>query len=167
MRPEVKVVRDFWLKRNPYFNLDTDVLALCVESLKDDEIAVLSRSNVGTDDDDFIFVVNKVFNRHNDVCAGATEIEKQPNRYVIKITSKSCITELDLSWATIQDCNANYIYHIEDIDREALPSLSFSTLCQLCGAIVDADRVELHSDDGTTTIVNRSSAVSMECEDKE
>lgn len=135
MRKEVKVVRDYWLSVSPLFNLDTDVLVTCINSLETVEREILLNGDSVTDDEqheEFNFVATKVFNRHNDVCSGATKIEGDD----VLITEDSSITELNIELKTLRDCNRNAVYKIRDISKEVLPSLSFEAIADVTSAVI-------------------------------
>lgn len=138
MKKEIKVVRDYWKKRSEAFILDTDVLTLCIETLSDTEKAVLLNHSEDCTEHtpEFIFVVNKVFNRHNDVCCGVTTFEEIKGGYRIDITVASSITELDISLETLKNCNDNYIFHIQDISKEILPTLTLEAIADVTAAVI-------------------------------
>lgn len=135
MRKEVKVVRDYWATISPLFNLDTEVLVMSVDSLETVEREILLNGDSTTDEDqhdEFIFVVTKVFNRHNDICSGVTEVKDGD----VIISENSSITELNIELKTLRDCNRNAVYHISDISKEILPALSFEAIADVTGAVI-------------------------------
>ena len=142
MKPTVKLVNDYWKRQYPLVNLDSVTLAECVAALTLEETGELVCWNGVTDPDaELLFILYKVFNRHNDVCAGATEIVKDKGVYVVEISSQSSISELGISLSTLKSCNKACIYHIEDIDKTILPTLSFDAIADLTGAILQAETV--------------------------
>lgn len=143
MKPIVKRVKDYWKRQMPLLSIDTEVMSDCVVALTMEEQARISMWNgVSEPDDDLSFILSKVFNRHNDVCAGTTTIASDKGNYVVEITAQSSISELNISLKTLRDCNRACIYHVEDIDKEILPTLSFEAIAELTGAIIEADQVE-------------------------
>lgn len=143
MKPIVKRVRDYWKRQMPLLSIDTDVMSDCVAALTMEERAQINLWDGLTEPDgDLAFVLSKVLNRHNDVCCGSTVIVNDRGNYVVEITPKTSISELDISLQTLRDCNKACIYHVEDIDKEILPTLSFEAIAELTGAIIAADQVE-------------------------
>lgn len=153
MKPEVKCVRDFWAKKVQGATIDTDVLSDCVAALTLEERALL-RLYAGQEQEpkaDVLFLLSKVFNRHNDVCKGNTAIVKTKGNYVVEITPQSSISELVIGPETLRDCNKADIYLIEDVNKEVLPTLSFEAIADLTSAILQADQVQT-SDDGSAVV---------------
>ena len=96
---------------------------------------ILLNGDSSTDEDqheEFIFVVTKVFNRHNDICSGVTEVKDGD----VIISENSSITELNIELKTLRDCNRNAVYHISDISKEILPALSFEAIADVTGAVI-------------------------------
>lgn len=139
MNKVAKEVRDYWLSQNGYFQLDSEILGLTVESLSEAEKMILGKGKDAcraADDrtwQEYLFVVNKAFNRHNDLITGATTIDGTD----LIITKKSSISELDISLNTLITCNRACIYHIEDVDKKLLPKLSFEAIADVTAAIIE------------------------------
>lgn len=136
MRKEVKVVRDYWTNLSPAFSIDPIVLNESVDTLETVEREILLNGDSDTDKEqheEFLFVVNKVFNRHNDICSGASGVDADGG---FVCTTKSSITELNISFSTLVDCNRNAIYHINDVSKEALPTLSFEAIADVTAALI-------------------------------
>lgn len=133
MKLEVKNVKDYWTAQSSNFQLDSEILSDCVSALTDAECAVLTTGDAT--DEAFVFLVNKVFNRHNDVCNGVTVISDG----AVEISSESSITELEISLDTLINCNRNCIYHIADVNKEILPALTFEAIAELTAAIITCD----------------------------
>ncbi|MCM1215108.1 MAG: hypothetical protein NC548_11380 [Lachnospiraceae bacterium] len=144
MKPVVKHVKDYWKRHMPLLNIDTDTMSDCVAALTMEERATIAAWNPFTDpNEEVAFLLSKVLNRHNDVCAGSTAIVNDKGNYVVEITAQSSISELDISLSTLRGCNRACIYHIEDIDKEILPTLSFEAIADLTSAILVADSIEV------------------------
>lgn len=153
MKPEVKCVRDFWSKKVQGCTIDTDVLSDCVSALTLEERALL-RLYAGQEQEpkaEVAFLLSKVFNRHNDVCAGRTAIVKTKGNSVVEITSQSSISELAIGLDTLKNCNSAGIYLIEDVNKEVLPTLSFEAIADLTSAILRAEQVQ--TSDSSSTVV--------------
>lgn len=129
MNKLIKDVKSYWEKKSQFFILDTDILTSCIETLTDDERDILRSFN----SDMYDFVQAKVFNRHNDISSGATALNDDNT---ITITEKSSITELEITPDTLTACNKGCIFHICDIDKELLPTMSFETIADLTTAII-------------------------------
>ena len=132
-----KEVMEYWHRRNACYIFDPETLDLAVSTLTEEEKLILGK---GVDtcklDPDlrsrFMFVANKAFNRHNDIISGYTILEDDE----ISCTEKSSITELQISPETLVDCNRNCIYHIADVEKTILPSLSLEAIADLTAAII-------------------------------
>ena len=124
-----------------------DIFEHAISNLGDfrkDEILMIGDSKTDTQQhEDFLFMLNKAFNRHNDVCSGYTTVIKdETGHYCVELTGQSSITELNIELSTLINCNRNCVYRINDITKEALPSLQFEAIADLTGAII-ASGVEL------------------------
>lgn len=134
MNTKIKAVRDYWKAKNELFSLDTEVLTACVETLTEAEDTILVKYiEDGIVTDDLLFLMHKVFNRHNDVCCGVTVIEEDNE---VVISDSSSITELDITLATMKDCNKHYIYHILDITKEMLPTITLEAIADVTAAVL-------------------------------
>lgn len=134
MKKEIKVVRDYWKSQHDAFCLDTDVLTLSVETLTAEEQATLeqyAKDEVMTDA--VTFLMHKVFNRHNDICCGVTVINENND---VCLTVASSITELNIQLETLKDCNKHYIYHVQDITKEILPTLTLEAIADVTAAVL-------------------------------
>lgn len=142
MRKEVKVVKEYWEEQSPLFDLDSETLTECVEAMEtiEKEILMIGDSKTDTQQhEDFMFMINKAFNRHNDVCSGYTSIIKdEAGSYRVELTGQSSITELNIELSTLINCNRNCVYRINDITKEVLPSLQFEAIADLTGAIISS-----------------------------
>lgn len=142
MRKEVKVVKEYWEEESPLYNLDSETLTECVEAMETIEKEILMNGDSKTDTqqhEDFLFMVHKAFNRHNDVCSGYTTIIRDENgKYDVDLTGQSSITELNIELSTLINCNRNCVYRINDIAKEILPSLQFEAIADLTGAIISS-----------------------------
>lgn len=135
-------IKNYWLDQNQYFRLDSETLETVVDSLSEDDKLILGKGKEvcfkdPTDKEMYLFAVNKAFNRHNDIIAGNTVIE---NGEVI-CSEKSSITELDISAETLWHCNRHCIYHVEDIEKDILPTLSFEAIADLTAAIISYNAI--------------------------
>lgn len=149
MRPIVKRVKGYWKRRLPWLRFDTDTLSDCIEALTMEERATLSLwDGMDSPTNEVAFLLSKVLNRHNDVCSGATAIVNDKGKYVVEFTSRSSISELKIQYKTLTDCNKACVYHIEDISKEILLTLSFEAIADVTGAILEADRVSADDEQG-------------------
>ena len=129
-----KVVRDYWSEQSNFFTLDPEVLNVCIDSLSDEERNLLVKDNRNQSEEElFEFLQKKIFNRHNDICDGSTTVNDDGT---IVVSSRSSITELDITLSTLNACNKGCIYHICDIEKSILPSMSFETIADLSSAII-------------------------------
>lgn len=135
-------VKDFYAKQSPLYEFDSVILNEVIESLTDSEKAKLkhlANSLDAAEDLDVLFVVTKVFNRHNDVWSGYTKIENDD----IIISDNSSITELEIEPTTLIDCNRNCIYKIKDVESRYLPVLSLEAIADLTAEIVKFQQAQL------------------------
>lgn len=135
-----KEIKDYWYQQSPYFLWDAETLKETVDTLTDLERDVLSfgwdalknRPDTDSDRSLYLFTVHKAFNRHNDIiCQNTMVVDGE-----IICTAKSSITELDISPATLIECNKNAFYHVEDIEKEQLPFLSLDAIADVTAAII-------------------------------
>lgn len=148
MRKAVKEFYEYWSGKRYNFIFDSELLDTCVKYLLPHELKIvemgwetcLESEALNTQ---FVFLMNKLFNRHNDLASRYTRIEDDE----LFITERSSITELDISMSTYKNCNASCIYHIEDVQKDLLPSLTFESIAELTNAILTFK--EEHSDAGS------------------
>ena len=118
---------------------DTDTLEIVINSLTPDERNTLllgdSLSNPNVHEA-YMFVVKKCFNRHNDICSRRTVIQDDGT---IRVSKRSAITELDISYKTLVNCNNNCFFRIEDINKSILPSLTLESIADVTAAIIAYD----------------------------
>ena len=102
MRPDVQAVQDFLTVNARFARLDIDVLVNVVKSLKDAERKLLLVDAKDLDDvmsDRYTFLMQKVFNRHNDVVAGFTKLVVCGPRVEVVHSTRSNVSELANSLA--------------------------------------------------------------------
>lgn len=143
MNQIAKEIKDYWHTQSPYLSFDAEILDAIVGTLSEDETLILQRGKKAcydageTEWNTYLFAVNKAFNRHNDVICGYTVVEDGD----VICSEKSSITELDISPTTLKNCNKNYIYHVNDIEKDILPSLSLDAIADLTAAIVEYNAI--------------------------
>lgn len=154
MKPDVKKIKNYWLSKYPMLDFDSETLEAVYLSLTDKEKSLLRLwDGFRVPDDDTSFTLSKALNRHNDVCGGVTDLNYDKGQYVVEITSKSSISELNITNETLRACNRSLIYHIEDINKEELPNLSFKAIAELTAAILEAESVSVDEDNGGQCVV--------------
>lgn len=125
-------VRDYFLSKSNLLNIDSVMLEKAIESLSEEDYAVLN-SNDDPEFKPYNFVLHKVFYRHNDLCAGHSDIDDDGT---IICSAQSGVTELDISMDTYDACYAAGYLHIEDIDKEDFSGFSFEVIADLTAAII-------------------------------
>lgn len=136
MNKLVRAVKDFALREVGGVLLDTDVLTTCISTLTpaERETLELGDSTFNKDQhESYMFMLWKVFNRHNDICNRSSRVISDRD---IEISSKSSITELDISYSTLVNCNDNCVFRICDIQKDLLPTLTFDTIADVTAAII-------------------------------
>lgn len=108
-------VRDYWRGVSSLITLEPTVLQEAIDALEIYEKKLLDSHRKDSRE----FMMHKVFNRHNDICDGNTVVEFCD----AIITTRSAISELDISLSTLLDCNKNGIYKIEDLTSESIKKL--------------------------------------------
>lgn len=96
MKPEVKAVQDFLSVNAKYARLDIDVLVNVVKSLEDSERKLLLADIDDMDSDvgeNYNFLMQKIFNRHNDVVAGFTKLVICGTGVNVVCSAKSNVSE--------------------------------------------------------------------------
>ena len=117
MRPDVQAVQDFITKNVRYARLDIDVLVNVVKSLQKSERKLLL---VEVDDDNceyYNYLMQKVFNRHNDVVAGFTKLLVCGPDVEVITSAKSNVSELAQSLAeyeALKECGFDMIGDTRD-----------------------------------------------------
>lgn len=134
-----KEIKDYWYQQSPYFSWDSEVLNGVVDSLTETERDILKQgweavksSGDAVLEETYLFTVHKAFNRHNDIICGYSYAEGGE----VICTAKSSITELDISPTTLRECNKNAFYHVNDIEKKLLPTLSFEAIADVTAAIL-------------------------------
>lgn len=130
-------VRDYFLGKSNLLNIDSEMLEKAIESLTDEEYAILN-SNDDPAYKPYNFILHKVFYRHNDLCAGHSDIDDDGE---IICSAQSGVTELDISMETYEACYAAGYLHIEDIDKEDFSGFSFEVIADLTAAIIKFEAV--------------------------
>ena len=128
---------DYWSGKRYNYTFDSEILDICVTNLSPHELKI---AEMGWEEciesealnTQFVFIMNKLFNRHNDIASRYTRIEDGE----LVITERSSITELDISMSTLKNCNASCVFHINDVEKEILPSLTFESIAELTNAIL-------------------------------
>ncbi len=146
MRKNAREVREYWSSKHYNFVLDAELLDASIGALTPQEIKILDK---GRDEcmqsealtEQWLFLMYKIFNRHNDLASRYSTIDENGE---LCITSNSAITELDISYDTMRNCNASLIYKISDVTKGALPSLTFEAIAEVTAAILNFN--EEHSD---------------------
>ncbi len=138
MKKNVKEVYDYWTSKRYNFSFDSEILDACVNNLTPRELAVLDRGRETCEDsealkEEFTYLMYKVFNRHNDIASRYSYIDEDGE---LVISERSSITELDISLETMKNCNQSCVYHIVDIQKETLPSLTFEAIAEVTAAIL-------------------------------
>lgn len=144
MQKLIKEVRDFMSKEYYGLEFDTDVLTISINTLLPVEREILENGDSDANKEQhesYMFMVNKVFNRHNDLCSRRSI---QLDDETIEITDRSSITELDITYATLVNCNHSDIFHIQDIQKEILSTLTLEAIADVTAAIIifNAEHVE-------------------------
>lgn len=139
MNKIAKEIRDYWNEQSPYFTFDVETLDAIVPTLSEDETLILQKGREcclkgdnQLNKDSYLYAVHKAFNRHNDVICGYTVLEGSS----VICSEKSSITELDISIDTLRNCNKNCLYHVSDVEKEILPSLTLDAIADLTAAII-------------------------------
>lgn len=148
MKKTVKEFYDYWNGKRLNFVFDSEILDVCVTHLLPHELKIVELGWEECVESEalnvqFTFLMNKIFNRHNDIASRYTRVENDE----LVITPRSSITELDISMSTYKNCNASCIYHIEDVQKDILPSLTFESIAELTGAILTFQKE--HEDAGS------------------
>ena len=125
-------VRDYFLGKSNLLNIDSEMLEKAIESLTEEEYAILS-SNDDPAYKPYDFILHKVFYRHNDLCAGHSDVDEDGS---IICSAQSGVTELGISMETYEACYAAGYLHIEDIDKEDFSDFSFEVIADLTAAII-------------------------------
>lgn len=134
MNAKTKAVRDYWKNKNELFRIDTEILTACVGTITTEEDATLEKYvRNGEVNDAVILLMHKLFNRHNDVSCGITVINEDNS---VTISDASCLTELDITLDTLKDCNKHYMYHIDDITKDMLTTITFETIAEVTAAVL-------------------------------
>lgn len=139
MNKIAKEIRDYWSRQSQYFMWDSEVLDAIIPTLPQSDIDALTNDPDGKSEQYWI-AVNRAFNRHNDVICGYTTIREDG----ALCSAKSAITELDVSYATIRECNKHGVYHIKDIEDDIPDGLSLDAAAELTAAIISYN--EKHSE---------------------
>lgn len=143
MNQIAKEIRDYWNTLSPYFTFDVETLDSLVPTLTKDETLILQKGydacckEAGIDKDTYLYAVHKAFNRHNDIICGYTIIEDG----TVICSEKSSITELDISIETLRNCNKNCIYHVCDVEKTILPTLTLDAIADLTAAIIEYNAI--------------------------
>lgn len=146
MRKNAREVREYWSAKRYNFILDAELLDTAVSCLTPEELKVLDTGRDRCMESEALsewhtYLMYKVFNRHNDLACGYSRIDTDGE---LVITENSSITELDISLATMRNCNESLIYRICDIAKEALPSLTFEAIAEVTAAVLAFNKE--HSD---------------------
>lgn len=134
-----KEIKDYWMRQSNSFQWDAETLDIVSKTLSPEEVAILEKGRdkcfaEGTATKErYIFVVNKAFNRHNDIICQYTTVGSDGTLHV---TERSSITELDIRVSTLVNCNRNCVYHICDFEMSLLPQLTLESVADLSNAIV-------------------------------
>ena len=139
MNSVAKEIKDYWMRQSASFSWDAETLDLVSKSLNPEEVAVLEKgrdkcfAEGGEAKERYIFVVNKAFNRHNDIICHYTEVSNDGS---LRITERSSITELNIRVDTLINCNRNCVYHINEFETTLLPAMTLDAIADLTNAIV-------------------------------
>ena len=139
MNKLVRAIKEFALREVGGVLLDTEVLDRCIATLTpyEREILELGDSTISKElHERYLFMLWKVFNRHNDVCSRNSWFISDED---VEITTKSSITELDISYDTLVNCNNNFVFRICDIQKELLPTLTLESIADVTAAILTFD----------------------------
>lgn len=96
MRPDVQAVQDFLINNVRFVRLDIDVLVNVVKSLKESErkLLLIDTEDCDSDvNDNYTFLMQKIFNRHNDVVAGFTKLVVCGTNVNVVCSPKSNVSE--------------------------------------------------------------------------
>ena len=132
MNKVAKAVQNYWARISPMLQWDSEVLSQCISVLSPEEVCILESDPGGVDADLYKLTMQRVFNRHNDICCGNTSI--CDNKLIC--TAKSSITELDIGYDVAKVCTKAAIYKIEDIEKPLLIGMTFEVIAELTAAIV-------------------------------
>lgn len=138
MKKNVKEVYDYWTSKRYNFVFDSELLDACVNNLSAHETSILEKGKFACEEsealgEEFEFLMYKIFNRHNDIACRYSSIDGNGE---LVISEKSSITELDISLETMRNCNESCVYHIDDIQKDILPSLTFEAIAEVTAAIL-------------------------------
>lgn len=134
MNQTVKVVRNYYNSGYHKRQLDTDVLATCVDNLTSadrDYINQHSADTLQTNDAQYKFFMEKLLCRYTDIVAGYTKVDQND---CIEFTTASSIIELCDDMDMYAACRASNINRIRDLKEENLGELSNSIVGKLLGA---------------------------------
>lgn len=118
MRPDVQAVQDFLSVNARYARLDVDVLVNVVKSLEDSERKLLLADVDDMDSDvgeRYNFLMQKIFNRHNDTVAGFTKLVVCGTGVNVVCSAKSNVSEFAHSLADYEVLKEHGLEMIGDV----------------------------------------------------
>lgn len=134
----MREIREYWEGKRYRFTLDAELLDISLKALDPQELAILQKGRDICKSSEALseaweFLAYKVFNRHNDIASRYTILGDDGE---LTITQDSAITELDISLATMKNCNQSCVYKISDICKDILPTLTFESIAEVTAAIL-------------------------------
>lgn len=115
MRPEVKLVKDYYESRRRLIRTDEDVLSHSVRSLTPYEMAILV-GNTSSQESEREYIFEKVYNRYNDALKGYTLFYRENDILRVRLSMHSSISEVVNDYEEYKAMRSATIHRLKDIE---------------------------------------------------